>query len=365
MKDALERFVAEGLARGHDKEVLREKLAAAGWPADEVEEALAEYADLEFDVPVPRPKPYVSARDAFQYMVTFTLLYVASWSVGRIAFDVINRWFPIGTEPYWQVATASSTRWAAAALIVSFPLFLWFSARIRAATRRDPVQRTSKVRQWLTYLTLFVAACVAVGDVVALLYRLLEGDPTARFLLKTLVVALITGTVLAYYLWELRSDESGGESTAAGVGGASRRGVRLLAAAVSAAVATVLIVGLSGIAGPLRARAQRFDDARVEDLRQIASAVDEYWDEEGTLPPDLDTLANRRGVVIELDDPQSGELYRYEPLTPPEFRLCAEFLLEERDDTTAALERRGIGLERFWHHPAGPHCFTLRARAQE
>ncbi|HVS13669.1 MAG TPA: DUF5671 domain-containing protein [Thermoanaerobaculia bacterium] len=359
MKDALERFVAEGLARGHGKSVLREKLAAAGWPADEVEEALAVYADLDFDVPVPRPKPYVSARDAFQYLVAFTLLYVAAWSLGRISFDVINRWFPIGTEQVWQIATASSTRWAAAALIVSFPLFLWFSRRIRVATRRDPVQRTSKVRQWLTYLTMFVAACVAVGDVVAVLYRLLEGDPTARFLLKTLVVALIAGTVLAYYLWELRSDERG-------VGAAeARRGVRLLAGAVSAAVIAVLVVGLSGISGPARARAERFDTARVAHLRQIAAAVDDHWQDEATLPPDLDTLASRRGVAIVLEDPQTGERYRYEPLEAPEFRLCADFLLEDREATAVAVATTGVGLERFWHHPAGRHCFTLRARERE
>jgi hypothetical protein len=359
MEDPLERFVAEALARGHDKTVLREKLAAAGWPVDEVEEALGQYADLDFDVPVPRPKPYVSARDAFQYLVTFTLLYVASWSIGRIAFDVIHRWFPLGTEQAWQVATASSTRWAAAALIVAFPLFLWFSRRIRAATQRDPVQRTSRVRQWLTYLTLFVAACVATGDVVAVLYRLLEGDPTVRFLLKTLVVALIAGTVLAYYLWELRSGGRGGEAAGA------RRGVRVLAGAVSAAVVTVLAVGLSGISGPGRARAERFDAARVADLRQIAAAVDAYWDDEGALPPDLDTLATRRGVAIELEDPQTGARYGYEPLEAPDFRLCAEFLLEDREVIAGPAARTRVGLERFWHHPAGRHCFSLRAREQE
>jgi hypothetical protein len=188
---------------------------------------------------------------------------------------------------------------------------------------------------------------------VAVLYRLLEGDPTSRFVLKTVVVAMIAGTVLAYYLWELRSDESGAA--------AARGGVRLLAGALSAVVVAVLAVGLSGVAGPLRARAERFDRARVADLRQIAAAVDEYWDEEGAVPPDLDRLASRRGIAIELEDPQTGERYRYQPLAAAEYRLCADFLLEDRK-ATAAAARTGVGLERFWHHPAGSHCFTLRAR---
>ncbi len=59
----------------------------------------------------------------------------------------------------------------------------------------DPNKRYSKVRRWLTYLTLFFASGIIIGDVITLLYNLLGGEITIRFLLKALVVAFIAGTV--------------------------------------------------------------------------------------------------------------------------------------------------------------------------
>ena len=65
----------------------------------------------------------------------------------------------------------------------------------------------SAVRRWLTYLTLFVAAAVLVGDMIALVYNLLGGELTLRFVLKVLVAAVIAGTIFGYYLMDLRREE--------------------------------------------------------------------------------------------------------------------------------------------------------------
>jgi hypothetical protein len=59
----------------------------------------------------------------------------------------------------------------------------------------------------LTYLTLFLAACTLMGDLIGAVYTFLGGELTARFLLKVLTVGLIAGTVFAFYLVELRADE--------------------------------------------------------------------------------------------------------------------------------------------------------------
>ena len=78
--------------------------------------------------------------------------------------------------------------------------------------RRDPTKRGSKVRRWLTYLTLFAAATALICDVGTLVYSLLGGEITGRFLLKVAVVALIAGSAFGYYLSDLRADETGGRS---------------------------------------------------------------------------------------------------------------------------------------------------------
>ncbi len=79
--------------------------------------------------------------------------------------------------------------------------------RSRAPQSRDPERRGSKVRKWLTYLTLFVAATILTGDLITLLYNLLGGELTSRFLLKAATVAAIAGGVFGYYLWDLRGEE--------------------------------------------------------------------------------------------------------------------------------------------------------------
>src|SRR5690606_35207466 len=66
-----ERFVRDALLQGQSRPAIEAALVAAGWPAEEVREALAAYAEVPFPVPVPRPRPYLSAREAFLYLVMF------------------------------------------------------------------------------------------------------------------------------------------------------------------------------------------------------------------------------------------------------------------------------------------------------
>ena len=109
-------------------------------------------------------------------------------------------------------AIREAMRWSVSSLVVAFPVFLGVSHLIARELSRDPSKRTSKVRRWLTYLTLFVAAAVLIGDVTTLVYNLRGGDLTTRFLFKVLTVAAIAGTAFWYYLSDLRADEQEAES---------------------------------------------------------------------------------------------------------------------------------------------------------
>ena len=61
----LEQFVHAALSRGESKQSVLAALTAAGWPEEQAVDALDAYADVSFPVPVPRPRPYLSAREAF------------------------------------------------------------------------------------------------------------------------------------------------------------------------------------------------------------------------------------------------------------------------------------------------------------
>lgn len=203
----LELFVREALLRGAARSEIEKAMLDAGWTADQVKSALGAFADVPFSVPVPKPRPYLSAKEAFLYLVLFTTLYLSAYHFGSLLFDFIDMAFPDATDPAYT-DHGDSMRWSVASLIIAFPVFLYMSRLVGRALAKDPVKRLSPIRRWLTYLTLFIAAGCLIGDLIALVYQLLGGELTVRFLLKVLVVGAIAGTVFGYYLRDLRREEA-------------------------------------------------------------------------------------------------------------------------------------------------------------
>ena len=201
----LERFVRRALEKGSSKEDVRAALSSAGWTTEQVRSALSGFADVPFVLPVPRPRPYLSAREAFLYLALFTTLYLSTYHLGSLLFDLINRAFPDPAR--FATSTPDGIRWSIASIIVAFPVFIGMSLKIGAELTRHPEKRLSGVRRWLTYLTLFLAAVVLLCDLITLVDHGLGGELSVRFLLKALVAAVISVAVFGYYLWDLRRDE--------------------------------------------------------------------------------------------------------------------------------------------------------------
>ena len=200
-------FVKEGLQRGLARGDIEAVLLRAGWPPEQVRRALAGFADFEFAIPVPRPIPTVSAREAFMYVLMFATLFVSAYSLGDLLFDIIDRRFPDPVSSRAEAFTLQSIRWALSALIVAFPIFLWMAWLIARLVRADSTKRASRIRRRLTYITLFIAACVLIGDVITVVYSFLGGELTTRFVLKVFTVGAIAGTAFGYYLSDLRVEE--------------------------------------------------------------------------------------------------------------------------------------------------------------
>ena len=206
--DELSEFVKASLARGLPRADVEAVLRKAGWTVEQTRIALAGFSDVEFPIPVPRPRPYLDAREAFMYLLLFSTLYVSAYHLGSLLFHIINTAFPDPAEPAQAAAYArASMRWSVASLIVAFPVFMYMSWLVARDLGADPNKRHSKVRRWLTYLTLFVAASALIGDVITLVYNLLGGEITVRFMLKVLVIAFIAGTAFWYYLSDIRREE--------------------------------------------------------------------------------------------------------------------------------------------------------------
>ncbi|MNU95757.1 hypothetical protein D3C71_857790 [compost metagenome] len=204
----LELFVREALMRGHSRQQVNEALLAAGWSDQQIRGVLDGWAQVDFALPVPRPHASLSAREAFLYLVLFSTLYFFAWNLGSLLFQLIEYALPDPADADWQLQRlGGGIRWAISALVIAFPVFVFVARNVSGDVERNPIKRLSPVRRWLTYLTLFVAATVLIGDLTALVFNLLGGDLSLRFVLKVLVVGAIAGTVFGYYLWDLRQEE--------------------------------------------------------------------------------------------------------------------------------------------------------------
>ncbi len=208
MNQELTSFVKEALVKGSSRKEIEKALKSADWQADEINTAMEAYADTSFPIPVPKRRPYLNAREAFLYLVLFMTLYISSFSFGTLVFQFINRWLPdVLQGAYMDSSIADAIRLSTSSLVIAFPVFYYVSWILHKASERDPDKRSSKIRKWLTYITLFITAGVIIGDSITLVYNLLGGELTLRFTLKVLTIGAIAGTIFGYYLWDLRKEE--------------------------------------------------------------------------------------------------------------------------------------------------------------
>ena len=201
-------FVKAGLDRGIPKQELNVVLRNAGWDREQVTGAIARFADVDFSIPVPRPIPYVSTREAFMYILMFSTLYLSAYHLGSLTFELINYAIPDRADHVNQAQhLIMSIRWSLASIMVAFPVFLYMASLIGREISADLTKRASSVRRQFTYLTLFIACAVLMGDLTTMIYNFLGGELTARFLLKCATVAIIAGAGFGYFVRELRRDE--------------------------------------------------------------------------------------------------------------------------------------------------------------
>lgn len=204
-------FVKESLENGQSRDSIADALRQADWKADEIKSAMHSFAEVEFPIAVPRPRPYLSARVAFLYLLFFILLAIVAWSLGSLLFAIINSTFPdaITAKKYSNIRIERQIRGGVAGLIVGAPIFFFLGRLLIRARKKDPELQRSQIRKWLTYITLVIAGATLVGDAISLVYNMLDGELSTRFILKSLVIALIAGSIFVYFLRDAERDVKG------------------------------------------------------------------------------------------------------------------------------------------------------------
>lgn len=202
--DRLAEFVEASLKQQHSREKISATLAAAGWSASEIDQGLAAWAETENSPPVPKPMPYVSAKESFLYALTFVSLAMTVFHVNWLGFDLIDLLLP---DEYGNRNFYGEIRWSLSTLVVFLPVFLYMNFRVLDDASKDPARRRSTVRKWFGYITLFIAAVVLAGDLIFTLNALLGGELTLRFILKAGLLGVVSALVFVYFGNEMRDAE--------------------------------------------------------------------------------------------------------------------------------------------------------------
>jgi len=205
MDKSLREFLDAAKRQGMDDRSVVVLLRGRGWPEEDACRALADYHEAQSGATIPAYKRPGSAKDAFLYLLSFSMLATWTISLGSVLFLLIDLWIRDPLDPnlrqtysFYEMANSL------ARMIVAFPVYILTVRSILREVRFHPEKLDSAVRKWLTYIALLIAAGVVVGDLIAFLTHFLRGELTGRFVCKVIVVLAIAGGVFWYYLGSLQ-----------------------------------------------------------------------------------------------------------------------------------------------------------------
>ena len=296
-------------------------------------------------------------RDVFMYLLAVITLVASCIALGSVLFDMVNVYLPDVTQAgswYFQ-SILSSLRMGLATLIIVFPIFAWLTRALNKDIEASPEKRESRIRKWLLYFTLFVAALFVIGDLVSVLRSFLNGELTTRFLIKSAIILAIAGSSFSYYLSYLRWQNI--------------KWANILSKIVIVVVIASIVFGFYISGSPLKSRNERMYQTRISDLQNIQQQIVNYWQSKTKIPTTLGELNDSISGFIVPVDPETGMSYDYKvgaivAGSKTTFELCATFKTASIVNTFAPAPtpvKMGLidpysGADN-WDHSSGRSCF--------
>lgn len=297
-------------------------------------------------------KPKVTPKDFFLWAGAMVALYFSIGSFIVLAFEYIERLVGVGSvigyDPY-----TGGIRFAIASLVVLFPVYVILTRMLNKDIRNFSEKKELWVRKWLVFLTVFGAAVALIIDLIVLVNTFLSGEElTAAFLLKILTVLLVFGGVFYYYVQDIR-----------GVWEKKEKLSKMIGLGVSIALLASIVGGFFIMGSPATQRQFRYDEQRINNLRNIQSQVTEYYQTTERLPSDLEELRDPLVGNFIGSDPETNESYEYTATGKLTFELCATFSLPLPEIDTTKVGKDDWRIRDLaqtgadWPHDAGRTCF--------
>ena len=295
-------------------------------------------------------KKISSMAEIFINFLSFILLGIVATAVGIIFFQVINKYFPdILSLTYrgyeFSTFNASAIHYSIASLVVGFPLYVWALWFWFRSFRGSKDLEESRLSKWLTYIVLLIASVTVIGDLITVIYNFLSGEFGARFLLKALVILVISVFIFIFYFLERKKIQYKKD--------VSPTLFTVLLILASLIAVSAVILGFVAGGTPFEARLRKFDLERTRNLQELSSCVSAFAYDNERLPVSLDELKNnaRYNYCSRIADPETKKEYGYSVISKNEFNLCGEFNLSNLDEV------QGIGYYDNWQrHDVGQNC---------
>ncbi len=281
---------------------------------------------------------------AFFYMLSLVALVFMSIATGMIIFQIINKLIPDVPGLFQGSFSDEQLKFAISALVISVPIFFLTIRQIFKSIDKGDLQPDSAIRRWLTYFILFVSSVVMIGWLIGTLNNFLDGELTAKFLLKAVAAIGIAASIFTFYLYDIRRKS---------VPGQKDRTINMYFYGSLIVIIAAFAASLFIVESPTQARNRRLDDILINNFNQIDSAVSTYYQEYGSLPENLDVLKTEFSYLGDenLRDPATNAPIQYRTVDERTYELCASFLT----DTT---ENEGVNafIDERWRHASGEQC---------
>jgi hypothetical protein len=289
-----------------------------------------------------------SPKDIFLQLFATAMLYLSIIATFITSFALTDWFIKSGADRYpnniEQLGNMMS--FPLAMLTVAFPLFIWSTYVLYKRMKQDKTLLDSRARSWLTNLTLFLAAIIIAVTAIVVVYSFFDGDLTARTLIKSAVVILVSILTIYWY--------KGGEEKDS-VDGAQN----IIAIVGVVLFVTILIVGVVTMGSPKERRMMR------EDREVRYSIQNVYYTIESSL------YGNDDVVLPETVDVPEGITYTRTSDTTA--TLCATFETEytESDDEYYVGPRPTLIGDKDtgrtitmpdWSHTPGDNCYTIEVK---
>lgn len=291
-------------------------------------------------------------KDVFLQLFNIITFYLSIIGFITLYIQYINVAFPDKLNFYFT-SIANSVRVASSILFIATPAYIFTSWLLARDLHKEPKKRDLKLRKWLLYFTLFLAAIIIIIDLITFIYNFLSGELTTQFFLKILVVLLVAVSVFGYYIWELKREDSKSNVP------------KTLAIILSVVVFVSIAIGFFVIGTPRDQRNRRFDEQRVSELQMIQSEIISYWTQKKEIPAKLENLRDSISGFTPPNDPDTQIPYEYKVLGTLSFELCAVFTTDSNDYGLASRNMMMYsspypyydGFQQNWEHKAEKTCF--------